>query len=105
MMQFRAVADPDGIGAASARHDERCSDVWESIYAALVKRYLVGVSPVVMDDFEGAISAWHRAQEVVAVRQHADFFAASAIALIHPGAITALLSAQQPRLVSRAASQ
>lgn len=105
MMQLRAASDADGIGAASARHEQECGAVWSVVRAALAERYLAGVSPVVMDDFEQAVGAWRRTQNGPTVREHADFFAASAVAVTRPDAVISLLAAQRPRAGASSAAR
>jgi hypothetical protein len=100
MMQLGGARDPDGIGAASAQHERNRYELWDSVNTALAKQYLADISPLLLDEFEQAMSAWHREQAAPTVRAVADFFAASAIALTHPSAITDLPTAQEPRAVT-----
>ena len=97
MMQLGAAPDPDGIGAATAKHQNQVYEVWDTVTTALVKYYLAGISPVVAERFEEAMSTWRRHQPSPTIHEFADFFAANAVSLTRPDAVTELLGTQDPR--------
>ncbi|MGH3758778.1 hypothetical protein [Actinophytocola sp.] len=101
-LRLRQLIDPalEEIDAASAVHGINYYELWNSLVAALTERNLPNISPVVREDFDNAMSAWHREQTEQSARRFADFFAASAVALTRPHAVMALAATQQPRPIT-----
>ncbi|WP_460399189.1 hypothetical protein [Actinophytocola sediminis] len=98
-LRLRQLIDPalEEIDVASVGHGSNYYELWNSLVAALTARRLPNISPVVQEDFDSAMSAWHREQTEQSARRFADFFAASAVALTRPHAVMALAATQQPR--------
>lgn len=93
LMQLHGEPGPGGIAAASAAHSRKVGELHSKVTVALEEEYLAGISPVVSEVFERAIT-WRSTQTA---RQFADFFTASAAALTRPREVIALLARQEPR--------
>lgn len=92
--------DPDGIGAAHVAYQKRSGELWGSVVSELVEDNLGGVSPVVQERFRSAIGHSRGASSALGVRQFADFFAASAVAVNRPDAVKKLLASAKARTSS-----
>ncbi len=97
LMRLRGEPGPDGTAARW----HRAGELHGEVTAALREDYLTGVSPVVAERFDRAIT-WRSRQTA---RRFADFFAASAVAFTHPDAVTAVLAGRQPRAVGPAVEE
>jgi len=105
-LRLKQLIEPDleEIHAMSAAHGSSYYELWNSLIAALTEQYLPHISPVVREDFDSAMSAWHREQAKQSAGRFADFFAASAVALTRPRAVMALAATQEPRAMTGAMS-
>ena len=98
-MKLGIRPDPDGIGVATAAHEDETHELWHHIEQNVAECCLGGVSPVIASDFQDAMADWRR-QAGPTVQDYARQFAAMAALLTHGSDVRAAAATQPARIGS-----